>query len=305
MSMIHETKTLRDTTYYQTSSIYLLLETQQHNNTTTYSSTSVRYLVDSHFIEIVLNIYKWLDQEMYHLLLLVAFLAGIASSLPVGGRFDVHGWLILPQEQLQKDNASYAIRAWFSHHVPEFWRDSPHNFQIILEGLIFPETSVPGYAPLPLNLPMPPENDLEIYEYSFTPPSPFSLNDLIDGRIQQLRGMFYNGSFDTPYERIPQSLALLQVTSLTTVIYLSESETNGYANLRYLAYPRNKDPKSGSKHFYLAHEIHAQPDFDHVVHGTIDGCDDANLDLIYAPGNSLVPYFNNNIIEEWIKKIFF
>lgn len=217
---------------------------------------------------------------------------GVGSKIPLtpGGRSDVHGWLILPQDQPQdvNTNSSYGIRAWFSHHVPEFWKDSPHNFQIILEGYLVPETSVPGTPPLPLSLPMPPTQDLEIYEYSFTPPSPFSLNDLITGKIQQLRGMYYNGSFDTPYERIPQSLALLEIKDLTTVVYLKESETHSYPNLRYLTYPRNMHKKqAASNHFYLAHAIHAQPDFDHVVHGTIENCSNTSkeaMEILYTPG---------------------
>ncbi len=232
------------------------------------------------------------------LILFLTLFQTVSAILPAGGRFDVHGWLILPQEQPQPvdTNSSYGVRAWFSHHVPEFWKDSPHNFQIILEGILLPETSVPGTPPLPLSLPLPPREELEVYEYSFTPPSPFSLNDLITGRIEQLRGVYYNGSFDTPYERIPQSLALLQVKDLTTVVYLKESETDAYPNLRYLSYPRNKDIATGSKHFYFAHAIHAQPDFDHVVHGTVDNCDHNDAKVIYTPGKRHTLSFRCNML---------
>ena len=54
-------------------------------------------------------------------------------------------------------------------------------------------------------------------------------------------------------------------------MWLDEYETKSYPNLRYLSYPRST-VAAASGHFYLAHEIHAQPDFDHVVHGVLSGC---------------------------------
>ena len=187
--------------------------------------------------------------------------------IPKGGRTDVHGWLILPMEQPKSENAT-GIHAWFSHHVPEFWTDSPHNFQIILKGTLYPIPCVEGDL-YPISIPLPPMDELVTFEYSFTPPSPFSLNDLLSGAIVNLRGVYYNGSFDTPYERIPMSLATLHIEELTTAVYLDEFQNSSYPNLQYLSYPRGG---SGSKDFYFAHDIHAQPDFDHVVHGTVDQC---------------------------------
>lgn len=187
--------------------------------------------------------------------------------LPVGGRRDVHGWLILPFDQLKADPTA-PLRAWFSHHVPEFWLDSPHNFQIILEGLLYPLPSVENEY-FGFNLPYSPAEDRLVYEYSFTPPSPFSLNDLIRGDLKLLNGVFYNGSFDTPYQRIPDTLAKLEILNLTTVTYLYEYEPVSFSNLQYLSYPRG--PTSPGD-YYLAHEIKAQPDYDHVVHGVFTEC---------------------------------
>lgn len=52
---------------------------------------------------------------LFHVFIVVA---QTAIPLPVGGRFDVHGWLILPQEQPQyNNNTSYTVRAWFSVRV--------------------------------------------------------------------------------------------------------------------------------------------------------------------------------------------
>lgn len=195
---------------------------------------------------------------------------------PAGGRNDVHGWLILPIEIDASDDSRPLTRpAWFSHHVPEFFHDSPHNFQIIFLGTISPTPAVaPSPELSPLNLPLPPLDDLLTFEYSITPPSPFSLNDLLNHDIKSLYGVYYNGSFDTPYDRIPESLSVVKIEDLTTAVYLDEAETSGYTNLTYLSYPRALPgiSKQSSDHFYLAHSIRAQPDFDHVAHGRITNC---------------------------------
>ena len=209
--------------------------------------------------------------------------------IPSGGRYDVHGWLILPIEQDKPvDDGNTPLVAYFSHHVPELYHHSPHNFQIILKGSLTPIESVQGEN-LGFQIPYPPMDELLIHEYSFTPPSPFSLNDLLSESVMTYNGVFYNGSFDTPYERYATNLATLQVHELTTAVYLNESETDGFDNLRYLSYPRGQFEKS--MNFYFAHEIRAQPDFDHVVHGRIMECD-INGDIVnipswaYAGGNT-------------------
>lgn len=220
-------------------------------------------------------------------------------ATPAGGRFDVHGWLILPMDQekpvVTSHNSNvteYAISAWFSHHVPELWEDSPHNFQVILKGKLFPMFCVQGEV-FPLELPYPPVDNTLVHEYSFTPPSPFSLNDLLNGDLKQLRGVFYNGSFDTPYERQASSLALLHIEDLTTAVYLDEFETESFAKLRYLSYPRGG---TSSNHYYLAHEIHAQPDFDHVVHGVVSQCFYENGEEAAAPDDYAAPGSNECVI---------
>jgi hypothetical protein len=122
-----------------------------------------------------------------------------------------------------------------------------------------------------------------VYEYSFTPPSPFSLNDLLSGQTTSLRGVYYNGSFDTPYERQASSLATLDIREMTTAVYLNETEQEGFQYLQYLSYPRGG---MDSNHFYFAHEIRAQPDFDHIVHGQISSClgTDGIPEEAYIPG---------------------
>jgi hypothetical protein len=112
-------------------------------------------------------------------LFLLCHLCAIVSgnkipTLEKGGRRDVHGWLILPFDQPKPEDPTTPLKAWFSHHVPEFWLDSPHNFQIILEGLLYPVASVEKEY-FGFHLPYSPNEDNLVYEYSFTPPSPFSL----------------------------------------------------------------------------------------------------------------------------------
>ena len=211
----------------------------------------------------------------HHLIFLSSFIvlqAQYPVPIPPGGRMAVHGWLILPWDT---NSTTAPIQAWFSHHVPEFWTDSPHNFQIILDGFLTPIAcfnSEPTPAPIPL--PLPPANDLLQYEYTITPPPDFSLNDLLLERLTELKGVVYNGSLDTAYERIPMSLATLTVRQLTTAVYLNESKLiPSYPDLRYFSYPRDMSPNADTKpyqHMYFAHEIHAVPDFDHIIHARVD-----------------------------------
>jgi hypothetical protein len=225
---------------------------------------------------------------MSHTALIQAFITALVvitnAQYPVpivpGGRMSVHGWLILPWNT---NETSGPIQAWFSHHVPEFYTDSPHNFQIILNGLLTPLSCFnTESAPQPIPIPYPPQDSLLQHEYTITPPPEFSLDDLLLERLTELKGVIYNGSFDTSYERIPLALGTLTVRELTTAVYLNESKAiPSYPDLRYLSYPRDMSPSADTKpfqHMYFAHEIHSVPDFDHIIHASIDTtrchCDD-------------------------------
>jgi len=193
--------------------------------------------------------------------------------IPLHGRQAVHGWLIMPVDQNLPDwrDTSAPVDAWFSHHVPEFYTKSPHDFQIILRGKLTPLPHA-GNEILPILLPYPPKHELLGNEYSFTPPPPFSLNDLLSGYLTELQGVVYNGSFDTSYERIPMSIARLDIGELTTAFYLNySSEIVPYTYQQYYSYPRSVSWNGEStQHYYMAHSIHAAPDFDQVVHVTVD-----------------------------------
>ncbi|CAF0971395.1 unnamed protein product [Adineta steineri] len=211
-------------------------------------------------------------QSLFITILISIINAQYPVPIPPGGRMAVHGWLILPWDTNVTDGP---IQGWFSHHVPEFWSDSPHNFQIILNGLLTPLSCFNTEStPKPIPIPYPPQDNLLRYEYTITPPPQFSLNDLLLERLTELKGVIYNGSFDTSYQRIPLALGTLTVRELTTAVYLNESKViPSYPELRYLSYPRDMSPSADTKpfqHMYFAHEIHSVPDFDHIIHGSID-----------------------------------
>jgi hypothetical protein len=239
-----------------------------------------------------------LFQSLLLQLIGVALIFSVHAQYPVpvvpGGRMSVHGWLILPWDTNTTDGP---IQAWFSHHVPEFWIDSPHNFQIILDGLLTP---LPCFntepTPQPISIPLPPQNDLLQYEYTITPPPEFSLDDLLLERLTELKGVVYNGSFDTPYQRIPMALGTLTVRHLTTAVYLNESKAiPSYADLRYLSYPRDMSPSGDTKpfqHLYFAHELHGVPDFDHIIHARVD------MTNCHCDAQSSLPCTNERVLSE-------
>jgi len=229
--------------------------------------------------------------------------------IPPGGRMAVHGWLILPFLTDQDSNdTTIPVNAWFSHHTPEFWTTSPHDFQIILRGYLLPN-SVAENETWPIGIPLPStkgDNQLLVDEYSITPPPPFSLNDLLSGDITILKGVVYNGSFDTPYERIPLAIADLYIQELTTAVYLNDSaDIPNYPTLQYLNYPRDPQgrQKSGRIDLYWAHQINSAPDFDEVVHVQVDldncKCKDCSaIDLVYKSGASWAVLNTTNTLDE-------
>jgi len=226
--------------------------------------------------------------------------------LTPGGRNAVHGWLILPMDQPEPTDPSTPVRAWFDHHTPEFWTDSPHNFQIMLEGTMVPFATVNNVtAPIPI--PYPPASDMLADEFTFTPPGLFSLNDLLAGRITELYGVVYNGSFDTPYERYAIAIATLRVVKLTTAVYLNISSAIApIPELRYYSYPRTTDASDSELHVYLSHQIHAAPDFDQAVHALIPaasctcvGCTDQAeiIRTVLNPGAVWIFPNTNNTVD--------
>lgn len=169
------------------------------------------------------------------------------------------------------------------HHTPEYYdgdettrvlqpEEFPHDWQLIFLGTLSP-VAVDGSGPAaPLTIPT--DTPLLGAEYTMTPPPNFSLNSLLNGELGWLLGSVYNGSFDTPYERIPIAIGNVSVLSLTTTQWLNASAAlTPTANLQYLSYPRQPNAPAGTAPLlYMAHQITAQPDFDQVIQVELSQC---------------------------------
>jgi len=220
----------------------------------------------------------------------------IPSNLnpPLGsGRVDVHGWLWLPTEQTSGPPDPKVLTGWFYHHTPEFWTTSPHDFEIMVKGQVVLDDDVP-------NLPVPPKVDVVGTEYVFTPPS-FSLDQLITSTVLNYRGRFTNGSFDTP-QRYVLGNGTLTVSDLVTVHYLSQDATSAYTLSPYFSYPRKiGDTTSAVKHLYFLHLEEKMPDFDQIIHVTLDpttctyAAGDTISDVIAPGANFVFPNYPNDV----------
>jgi len=244
----------------------------------------------------------------------VAIAAPSAPSLPIpawdvpsdlnpplaAGRVDYHGWLLLPW--VTNNTAPDApISGWFYHHTPEFFTDSPHDFEVMVAAELYPATPIPG-------MPLPPAVDRVGTEYVFTPPA-FSLDELLTGNLTSFTGKFSNGSFDTP-QRIILSQAVLVISNLTTVHYLHQNATSAYTELPYYSYPRDPSQSAASlqgvQHFYLLHLEQHSPDFDQLLHATInlDECQlsplDTVLDITAAGAIFVVPSSVNDVYHRLV-----
>lgn len=206
--------------------------------------------------------------------------ADLSPPLVPDGRSDVHGWLWLPIDAGAVRGADAgtsavlvsSLHGYFYHHTPEFWHSSPHDFEIMLTGTLALDRPVAG-----LPLPGAGSNVLGT-EYVFTPPA-FSLNDLITGSATSFYGHFTNGSFDTK-QKYDLSNGTLTVEELTTVRYLPELNHTEMPTQAYLSYPRAPAAAaagaaaSGEHSLYWLHALHSMPDYDQIVHVTInlDSC---------------------------------
>ena len=194
------------------------------------------------------------------------------------GRHDVHGWLWLPIDD--GANASVAaqpvseLRGYFYHHTPEFWSDSPHNFEIMISATLKLDHGVAG-------LPLPPTDSVLNTEYVFTPPA-FSLDELITGSASSFYGHFTNGSFDTPQYYI-LSNGTMTVDDVTTAHYLWDDSRLPVPDMlqqAYISYPRAVTPgarvaetsrsSNAVAHLYWLHILQRAPDYDQIVHVTLD-----------------------------------
>lgn len=210
------------------------------------------------------------------------------------GRVDVHGWLWLPW--VTAAPTPNTLKGYFYHHTPEFWTDSPHDFEIMVAGELILDKPVSG-------LPFPPASALVGTEYVFTPPA-FSLDQFITGKVANYYGRFTNGSFDT-HQRYLLSNGHLVVTEMITVHYLQQNATAGYSKLPYLSYPRDisGNQNEGDNHFYFLHLLEQSPDFDQIIHVTLDPATcvwqggDSFEDLASPGATFVVPSIQNDVLH--------
>lgn len=187
----------------------------------------------------------------------------IPSSAGVqhGGRDSVHGWLWLPTDDCCNNST---LTGYFYHHTPEFGVASPHDFELMVEGTLTLDDSLTG-------LPLPPATPALGTEYVFTPPT-FPLDELINGERRTFQGRFTNGSFDT-LQRHLLSNASLEVSALPVVHYLHDLTNQTLPAQAYLSFPRHHRRsilKSGIVHLYWLHLLWSAPDYDQIVHVTVD-----------------------------------
>ena len=213
--------------------------------------------------------------------------ANLYPPLTPGGRNDVHGWLWLPIDNGANESSNSpsvsTLEGYFYHHTPEFWWNSPHNFEIMVSATLHLDHPV-------ANLPLPPAADAMNTEYVFTPPA-FSLNELITQKATSFYGHFTNGSFDTP-QYYYLSNGTLDVHDLPTVHYLLDDNHTAVPAMKqqaYLSYPRataaatatatatasnqrhtGLSTGSDAIHLYWLHMLQRAPDYDQIVHVTVD-----------------------------------
>jgi hypothetical protein len=216
----------------------------------------------------------------------------IVANFSVGGRTDVHGWLYLPTDctttatttsatddvAAAEDAACDQLNGYWYHHTPEFFTDSPHDYMVMLRGSLQVQTS-----DWLSEFPFPPEHALLGTEYTFTPPE-FSLDSLLIGQLpaSTWHGHFQNGSFDTPQRYNLSGKAQLSVEGPPLHIHYLNGSTSGvttYSHLPYISFPRTVYTNNSATtttttttvvHLYWVHLLSATPDFDQVVHVSID-----------------------------------
>jgi hypothetical protein len=177
-------------------------------------------------------------------------------------RDSVHGWLFLPT--VSSRSSPRLLEGYFYHHTPEMYRLSPHNFEIVVGGVLRLNSSVP-------NLPFPPKVDLLGTEYVLSPPA-FSLDDLLNGSLTSISGVFSNGSFDTT-QRYRLSYGVLDF-SVMTAHYLSSSAPARWSELVYIAFvrsPSNKPGVNDDMHLYFVHLLEKSAEFDQTIHVVLNG----------------------------------
>lgn len=171
--------------------------------------------------------------------------------LPPNGRHSGHGFFILPMDRL-----GYV---WITHK-PAF--ESPHDYQLVFLAYLTNSTIDP--LPFPTNVTRL-NNKWSLMSESM------SLNNLINGNLTTFRSELYVGDFEQSGTFLG-NVTVNIIHPLLTVVQLNESEIEPYQTLRYTSYLLTNSTLTNEQviHFYFLHQIRVQPDFDTVVHVTIN-----------------------------------
>jgi hypothetical protein len=92
-----------------------------------------------------------------------------------------------------------------------------------------------------------------------------SLNNLINGNLSSFQTKLYQGD----NEKYLDDITINLIQPFLTIIQLNLSEIEPYQPLRYLSYLLSNSIKS-QIHLYLLHQIRVGPDFDGIVHVSIN-----------------------------------
>jgi hydroxyacylglutathione hydrolase len=167
--------------------------------------------------------------------------------LPPDQRVSTHGFILMPTD------ASGCV--WLSHK-PMF--QSPHDFQLVFLAHITNSSVDP--VPLPTNI-------SQLNTQWTIEPDRWSLNNLINGDLTSFRTKLYRGDFEQGGTYLCD-VTINIIEPLLTVIQLNASNIEPYQPLRYMSYPLSMSTTRID--VYLLHQIRVQPDFDSIVHATIN-----------------------------------
>lgn len=193
--------------------------------------------------------------------------------LPPNGRYSGHGFFILPVDP--------SGHVWITHK-PSF--HSPHDYQLVFLAYITNST----IDPLPF-----PTNFTRLYNKWTLASESMSLNNLLNGNLTSFRSELYVGDFEQSGTFLG-NVTINIIHPLLTVVQLNQSEIEPYEILRYTSYLLTNSTLTSEEviHFYFLHQIRVQPDFDTVIHVTINPANcttdiDRNQlnNLLTQPGN--------------------
>lgn len=201
------------------------------------------------------------------------------SLLPVNGRFSNHTFVLLRIDRLNYIYLSYK---------PMFYTSIDYQF-------VFLSTITSSTIDLSILL-------NEFHSHLTIESYELSLNNFINGNYSSFQAKLYIGD----KEKYLSDITINPIQSIS-IIQLNTSDIQPYQPLRYISYLLSNSTKSQID-FYLLHEIRVLPDFDSILHVTINPMNctsDIQIDklpkLLEQYGNQWAFHgFDNNISNRLI-----